>query len=162
MRTAIPLTTLRSWRAGEARRSARPARRPLRRCWRGRRSPWRRPRCRCRCGRRRRGRPRSRSSANPRQNVPDPVHADALGGDPGQVPADAAPQVVIAAVGDRAPAGVPQQLPVGAGHAAPGRARPGGPSRSARPAASAPSRRAGGGLWPACRAPGPLAGHAEE
>src|SRR5208282_6068100 len=44
--------------------------------------------------------------------VPYPVHADLLGADPGQVPADAGPQVVIPAGGDRAPAGVPQQLPV--------------------------------------------------
>jgi hypothetical protein len=40
------------------------------------------------------------------------VGADALGRQPEQVPADAGPQVVIAAVGDRPPAGVPQQLPV--------------------------------------------------
>src|SRR5215472_13493248 len=44
--------------------------------------------------------------------VPDPVAADALGGYPGQVGADAGPQVVIAAAGDRLPAGVPEQLPV--------------------------------------------------
>ena len=36
---AMPVTTLRSWRAGAARRSARPARRRLRRGWRARRSP---------------------------------------------------------------------------------------------------------------------------
>jgi len=42
--------------------------------------------------------------------VPDPVGADLLGADPGQVPTEAAPQVVIPVVGDWAPAGVPQQL----------------------------------------------------
>ena len=44
--------------------SARPGRRRLRRCWRGRRSTLRRSRCRRRCGRRRRMRRRSRGSAN--------------------------------------------------------------------------------------------------
>ena len=62
---AMPVTTLPSWRAGAARRSARPGRRRPRRGWRGRRSRWRRSRCRCRCARRRRGRRRSRSSARP-------------------------------------------------------------------------------------------------
>jgi len=63
--TAIPVTTLRSWRAGGAHRSARPARRPLQRGWRARRWTWRRPRCRRQCARRRRGRRRTRSSARP-------------------------------------------------------------------------------------------------
>jgi hypothetical protein len=47
-----------------------------------------------------------------RENVPYPVHADALGRHPGQVPADPGPQVVIAAVGDRPPVRVSHQLPV--------------------------------------------------
>ncbi len=38
---AMPVTTLRSWRAGGARRLAQPRRRPLQRGWRARRSPWR-------------------------------------------------------------------------------------------------------------------------
>ena len=45
---ATPVTTLRSWRADAARRSARPGRRPLRRGWRARRLRSRRSRCRCR------------------------------------------------------------------------------------------------------------------
>ena len=63
---AMPVTTPRSWRAGGAHRSARPARRPLHRGWRARRWTWRRPRCRSQYARRRRGRRRTRSSARPR------------------------------------------------------------------------------------------------
>ena len=59
---AMPVTILRSWRAGGARRSARPGRRPPRTDWRARKSPWHRPRCRCRCGRRKRVPRRIRSS----------------------------------------------------------------------------------------------------
>jgi hypothetical protein len=47
--------------------------------------------------------------------VPDPVRADALDRHPGQMSADAGPQVVIAPVGDRPSAGVPQQLRAGRG-----------------------------------------------
>ena len=99
--------------AGGPRRSGRPAPWLPRAGPRGHRSPWLSRPGRGLRGRRRPGRWRSRSGVNPRQdNVPDPVRADALGRHPGQVPADPAPQVVIAAVGDRPPAGVPQQLPV--------------------------------------------------
>ena len=50
---------------------------------------------------------------DPRQRrVPDPVHADLLRPYPGQVPAEAFQQVVIAAVGDAAAGAVAQQLPV--------------------------------------------------
>ena len=45
--------------------------------------------------------------------VPDPVHADLLRPYPGQVPAEAVPQVVVAAGGDAAAGAVAQQLPVG-------------------------------------------------
>jgi len=44
--------------------------------------------------------------------VPDPVAADLLGPDPGQVPAETGPQVVIPAGSDRVPVGLSQQLPV--------------------------------------------------
>jgi hypothetical protein len=47
---------------------------------------------------------------------------------------------VIPAVGDRPPAGIPQQLPAGRERAAGGHARSGGPSGWARPAAGALSR----------------------
>jgi hypothetical protein len=63
---AMPVTTLPSWRAGEARRSARPERRRPRPGWPGRRLPWHRCRRRCRCARRKRGRRRTRNSARPR------------------------------------------------------------------------------------------------
>ena len=56
MATAVmPVTTLPLWRAGEARRSARPARQPPQRGSHGHRLTWPRYRCHCRCGRRRRG-----------------------------------------------------------------------------------------------------------
>jgi hypothetical protein len=42
--------------------------------------------------------------------VSQPVRGDALGGDPGQVLADALPEVVVPAVGDRSAVVVPQQL----------------------------------------------------
>src|SRR6266702_5708225 len=45
-------------------------------------------------------------------DVTNPVRADALGGHPGQVPAEACPQVVVPAGGDRLPVAVAQQLPV--------------------------------------------------
>jgi hypothetical protein len=61
---AMPVTTIPPWRAGGARRSARPARQRPPTGWRGHTSTWRRPRRRCRCGRRRRARRRTRSSAN--------------------------------------------------------------------------------------------------
>src|ERR1022692_2684051 len=49
---------------------------------------------------------------DPRQgDVPYPVHADLLSPHPGQLPADAGPQVVIAAAGDRLAMCVAQQLP---------------------------------------------------
>ena len=118
---AIPVTTPPLWQAGGVRRSARPARRPPRRDSRGRRSRWRRSRCRCRCARRRLGRRRTRSSANPRQrSMPNPVGTDLLGPDPGQLPAQAGPQMVIPAGGDRAAVRVPQQLPLGRGVPLPG------------------------------------------
>src|SRR6266536_3245566 len=47
---------------------------------------------------------------HPRQRgMPQPVRGDALGGDPGQLFADAFPEVVVAAAGDRLPVAVPQQ-----------------------------------------------------
>src|ERR1700691_3766294 len=58
---------------------------------------------------------------DPRQDgVAVPVAADALGGHPGQVPADPGPQVVIAAGGDRPPARVTQQPPLPRGTPGPG------------------------------------------
>ena len=58
---------------------------------------------------------RSRSGASTQVRVvwPDPVHADLLCPYPGQVAAEAVPQVVVAAVGDAAAVAVAQQLPVG-------------------------------------------------
>jgi hypothetical protein len=50
---------------------------------------------------------------DPRQGrVTDPVAADLLSADPGQLPADPGPQVVIPPGGDQPPVRVPQQLPV--------------------------------------------------
>jgi hypothetical protein len=49
--------------------------------------------------------------------VPEPVGADLLGGDPRQVLADAVPEVVVAAGGDRAAVEVAQELPGGGGAA---------------------------------------------
>ena len=153
---AMPVTTLPSWRAGGARRSARPGRRRPRRGWRGRRSPWRRLAAAVGVPGVGAGDGVAEIPLDPGQGrVTDPVHADLLGRDPGQVPAEAGPQVVIAAGGDRPPVGVPQQLPVRRGVPLAGRARPGGPSRWARPAASGPSRpspAAGSGTGPG---PGP-------
>ena len=57
------------------------------------------------------------SDASPRPSthvsvvVTDPVRADLLSPDPGQVPPSPGPQVVIPPGGDRLPAGVPKQLP---------------------------------------------------
>ena len=60
---------------------------------------------------------------DPRQGgVADPVHADALGADPRQGPADAGPQAVIAAGGDRPPVRGSAAAARRAGRAAPGRA----------------------------------------
>ena len=59
---------------------------------------------------------------------------------PRQVAADADPQVVVAAGGDRPPVGVAQQLPVGGARRVAGRAAAGGPSAWGRPAASGRSR----------------------
>ena len=47
--------------------------------------------------------------------MPYPVHADLLSAHPGQAVADAGPQVVGAAAGDRSPLGVAKQLPAGRG-----------------------------------------------
>ena len=44
--------------------------------------------------------------------VSDPVHADPLGVHPGEVSADASPEMVVPAASDRLPAPVTQQLPV--------------------------------------------------
>jgi hypothetical protein len=43
--------------------------------------------------------------------VPEPVSADLLGGDPGEMASDADPEVVVAAGGDRPAVGVTEELP---------------------------------------------------
>ena len=58
--------------------------------------------------------------------MPDPVHADLLRPYPGEMPAEAVPQVVIAAVGDAAAVAVAQQLPVGGRVTIPGVPEQGG------------------------------------
>src|ERR1022692_177706 len=84
-----------------------------RRGWRGRRSMWRRRHCPVGVG----GVGASDAVAevplDPRQRgVPYPVHADLRRPRPWRMPADAGPEMVIAAAADPPPIGMPEQLPV--------------------------------------------------
>jgi hypothetical protein len=72
--------------------------------------------------------------------VPDPVGADLLGPHPGQQATQAGHRWSYRRAGDRLPACIAQQLPVGRGRGAPGCAGAGGSSGRGRPAASGPSR----------------------